>query len=377
VCLKYRWGDIVESKYLKVSCKKHNKWFAIEAIEFGGEYKAINFVNLSEQDAEIITTEISDTRLSSNDNLRSCCKCNNRKVGCCDHIQSIGLCNAPYNFQCLYCNELRINYQGKTVPYSQWVGVSNIPGATADRFGNPLGNEYDLAKDGSFDGYKIVILCLYTGEGILDGIKQPIYALKKKGFEVVVISTASPNELSNHLKDACQLWIVSNNTQLLDSDHLRIIKEFYEQGYGLYIWGDNEPYYADANFISNTILGCTMFGNTMGDQVVGVQQKSNANSPGIVAGHPITTGIVNIYEGITIATVNTNINVKPLIISSANQVVTAFADANNRRALVDGGFTRLFIKWDSAGTDRYIVNATAWLANIEHWGYKGQEKKFT
>ena len=43
-----------------------------------------------------------------------------------------------------------------------------------------------------------------------------------------------------------------------------------------------------------------------------------------------------------------------------------------RRALVDGGFTRLYHKWDSAGTDRYVVNAAAWLANIERFGYNPQ-----
>ena len=47
----------------------------------------------------------------------------------------------------------------------------------------------------------------------------------------------------------------------------------------------------------------------------------------------------------------------------------AFYDKDGKRALVDGGFTRLWCNWDSAGTDRYIVNAAAWLANIERFGY--------
>jgi hypothetical protein len=34
---------------------------------------------------------------------------------------------------------------------------------------------------------------------------------------------------------------------------------------------------------------------------------------------------------------------------------------------VDGGFTRLYNNWESAGTDRYIINAAAWLLNIERF----------
>ena len=52
------------------------------------------------------------------------------------------------------------------------------------------------------------------------------------------------------------------------------------------------------------------------------------------------------------------------------QVITAYYDRLQRRALVDGAFTRLYCNWDSAGTDRYIVNAAAWLANIEKFGYQ-------
>ena len=92
----------------------------------------------------------------------------------------------------------------------------------------------------------------------------------------------------------------------------------------------------------------------------------------IIKNHPITTGIVNFYEGITIATVEPGQELKPLVYGSAYNVVTAYCDKKGRRALVDGGFTRLYYKWDSAGTDRYIVNAAAWLANIEKFGYNPQ-----
>jgi hypothetical protein len=58
----------------------------------------------------------------------------------------------------------------------------------------------------------------------------------------------------------------------------------------------------------------------------------------------------------------------PLIYGSADNLVAGFYDAKGKRAIFDGGFTRLFLKWDSAGTARYVKNAAAWLTNVERFG---------
>ena len=62
---------------------------------------------------------------------------------------------------------------------------------------------------------------------------------------------------------------------------------------------------------------------------------------------------------------NTNSIVKPLVYSSDGNVVTAYSESNNSRLLIDGGFTRLWYNWDSAGTGRFVTNCAAWLANAE------------
>ena len=110
-----------------------------------------------------------------------------------------------------------------------------------------------------------------------------------------------------------------------------------------------------------------MSGCYIGDQVLSIQ--SGVNSPGIIKNHPITTGVQNFYEGITISNVKLTQDLKPLVYSSDGLVVTAYYNKLGRRALIDGGFTRLYYKWDSAGTDRFVMNCAAWLANIERFGY--------
>ena len=82
----------------------------------------------------------------------------------------------------------------------------------------------------------------------------------------------------------------------------------------------------------------------------------------VYPGHPISTGIVNLYEGITISTISTAPHVHPLITSSAGKTVTSYYEKDGRRAMFDGGFTRLYWKWNTAGTDRLVVNCAAWLA---------------
>jgi hypothetical protein len=40
-----------------------------------------------------------------------------------------------------------------------------------------------------------------------------------------------------------------------------VIKKFFDAGHGVYIWGDNKPYYANANYVAEALLGTKMLGN--------------------------------------------------------------------------------------------------------------------
>jgi hypothetical protein len=235
-----------------------------------------------------------------------------------------------------------------------------------DGYGNANGNQYDLAVDGAFDGQTIAVLQLYTGEGF--DFSLPKAALKEKGFSIYRWLNQPPpaKELEASLKKACQLWIISDTTQKLNAEHLAVIKRFYDAGHGVYIWGDNEPYYADANAVGQALLGVKMLGNLPGDKTVGLQKEPG--KAGVLRRHLLTTGLEYIYEGITIATVQKNDVLQPLIYGSADNLVAGFSDAGGKRVIFDGGFTRLYYKWDTAGTARYVKNAAAWLVNVERFG---------
>jgi hypothetical protein len=236
----------------------------------------------------------------------------------------------------------------------------------SDEYGNAEGNEYDLAVDGAFEGQTIAVLHLYTGEGF--DFSLPTKALKEKGFSVYrwIDHPPSPEALDSALQKACQLWVISSNQRELSDAHAAVIKKFFDSGKGVYIWGDNQPYYADANFLAQKLLGSTMQGNVRGDQTVGILKQGT--KAGLMPNHLITTGLQNIYEGVTIATIQDNKDLTPNLYGSTGNLVTAAYEKKGKRLLLDGGFTRLFIKWDTAGTGRYVKNAAAWLVNYERFG---------
>lgn len=237
-----------------------------------------------------------------------------------------------------------------------------------DQFGNAAGNKHDLAIDGAFDGQTIVVLHLYT-EPAFD-FALPKAALAEKGFSVYryINTPPSPEELEKALAKANQLWVIAGGSPQLNAAHAKVIKKFFDDGHGLYIWGDNAPYAQDADFLSRAIFDVEMTSSPydQGEQVVG--RQTTKTGTGLLADHLLTTGIEQLYEGHTIAYLLKPGPLTPLLVGSQKHVVAAFFDKDGKRAIVDGGFTRLYVKWDTAGTGRYVKNAAAWLANAERFG---------
>lgn len=232
-----------------------------------------------------------------------------------------------------------------------------------DKFGNLDGNEFDLAKDGAFTGHQIAVLHLYTGEGF--DFSLPEKALQEKGFTIHrwIDQPPSLSEFKAVLSKSCQLWVISSNVGKLNQGYFDAIKDFFNSGKGLYLLGDNWPFYVDINEISKQLFDVKMSGYSFAGKVVG--KKTPDSKKGFVD-HQITVGLDFLYEGVTVATFPKSNEVEPLIYASNGKIVTVIHDKNKKRAILDGGFTRLFINWDTAGTARYVKNAATWLVNYEN-----------
>jgi hypothetical protein len=239
---------------------------------------------------------------------------------------------------------------------------------TRDAYGNAAAPKYDLAVDGAFSGQTVLVVDLYGGEyGIpFDG---PRAALESKGFSVVHYNQVpSVAELEKGLAKSSQFWIVSScdNSVHLTPAHQNAIKKFFDAGHGVYLWGDNDPCNADADKLAAMLIDARVQGDLPGDQTVGISKGEG--KAGVVRDHLLSTGVEHVYEGVTVATVKPAGAMTPVIYGSAGNLVAAAYERDGKRLIVDGGFTRLTYKWDTAGTGRYIRNAGAWLANHERFG---------
>lgn len=251
---------------------------------------------------------------------------------------------------------------GSSGPYNRAGAAQRA--ANKDRYGNPDGPQFDLARDGAFKGLKIGVLDL----GNFAFGAAPAAALAEKGFTVQRWPGAAPvpAELARALQTCCQLWILSTSSPILNHGHVDVIRAFFDSGRGVYIWGDNDPFFVDANLVGKALLGVTMYGDVPGGQVVPI--RTPGSRAGLVAEHAISTGLENIFEGATIATIQENAVLQPVVYGSAGNLVVAAYDRDGKRAILDGGFTRLYVNWDTAGTGRYVKNAACWLVNYERFG---------
>jgi len=136
---------------------------------------------------------------------------------------------------------------------------------------------------------------------------------------------------------------------------------------GVFIWADNYPFVAHANCVIQKLFetDAKLEGNEEGDKIL-----IQADTPLIGTfrkNHPITTGIINLYEGITISHPNKNIiGLKVIATSTEDHPVILCSESNNKRGrvVVDCGYTKLHTEWNTAGTGRYVSNATCWLTGL-------------
>jgi len=85
------------------------------------------------------------------------------------------------------------------------------------------------------------------------------------------------------------------------------------------------------------------------------------------AEHLIFAGINFLHEGVTICYPQSDGKLKHLACSSDGHPCISFLDSTpeHGRVLLDTGFTKLYLNWDSAGQARYVVNGTVYLVDVE------------
>jgi len=228
----------------------------------------------------------------------------------------------------------------------------------------------DACQDGAFAGKNVLFGTFYDDN---NGFKnypcpQVFDDIRKKGFTLNVVSKVDEfnTQLPNHdigIFTSDSSWKNGNQQQFITT-----CLAHTNQGKGLYIFGDNEPYYLHANLILNAIFGFKLMGNTMANKILKPHFTLQAGT--FLPGHIITTGVPELYEGVTICYPSApHPDVKVLGHSTDGNPVILYADKTGQgrgRVVIDCGFTKLGMsEWQkTVGTSRYVTNAVCWLSGV-------------
>lgn len=107
----------METKFVKAYCDKAKQYFALEVKKFGLTWKVTNFTYLSADEAKLTATEVDQRTFETNSNLIPCAGCKSRKVGGCSCAKKKNQCTPgmKYHFNCIYCDQLKIDYSLPTM----------------------------------------------------------------------------------------------------------------------------------------------------------------------------------------------------------------------------------------------------------------------
>ncbi len=248
-----------------------------------------------------------------------------------------------------------------------------------DVAGNPIGNMFDLGVDGAFQNIKLLIGKFYNGEGFtkISFENHVGNALNEKGFNWRC--TEDEDDFLKSLPGYDVAWVIGAHpnwqfdpaTGPLKMKNVTFPDEvitFHKSGKGIMLWEDNDP--VGGSHTTETLkklFGITVEGNDPGRKNM-VAAANCSNNTTFSKSHPVSTGINSLYEGITICRpTSVPAPLKVLATSSANHPNIMYVDehmtaANSGRVIIDCGFTKLYKEfWDTAGTARYVKNATCWL----------------
>lgn len=253
------------------------------------------------------------------------------------------------------------------VLFNSNAGQNAIQGAAVDQHGNA---EEGLGRKGAYTGMRIVILQEYGFD-----CKPVVESLKGFGFEVQLMGPSdmpTAESLDATLGEISQLWLISSNERVLTDAHFPVIQKHWEKGLGLYVFGDNSPYFVDANRLLTPISGSLgvspplqLEGNSRGGKYADVMKDGQTKG---IKPHLLTTGLVKLFEGETLSSLPkesaSRAGLEEILIDHDGYLIVAALSRTDSHGpmIVDGGFTKLFCSWKEGGSGHFVGNCACWLS---------------
>jgi hypothetical protein len=293
-----------------------------------------------------------------------------------------------------------------------------------DQFGNPIGPDVGLGRDGQFKGKKLLFWSGFENTGkVFFGPTNPLWkAWERQGFTVIVKFGQFRTEW---LSDINQLWILStgkfelplgvpaeavvaavdflpvseipsgftaaeykfivqatldmslSRVYPLNEQAYRAIEKFVQAGKGLCLLSDDDPFVVESNELAKRLYGVAVKGNYIADKIAYVRERKLSaaeirkfKGQYEVDDHPLLTGVNFLYEGITISNVGLSDKLEVALKASDGQPLIAVSKVPGQRVVIDCAFTqfchgpteRTSYILKSAGAVRLAQNVAAYLS---------------
>lgn len=235
-----------------------------------------------------------------------------------------------------------------------------------DKHGNREGRAFDLGGESRLDG-RLTLLVLTEGDVKPVTLDSNLVKALKRRIEVQYIPDLPRNEndFEKMLSDTTQIWVwAGQDPGCLPPSHLEVIKKKIKHGMSAFLLADNTPFTRGIDDILKTVSSDSAIeGNYVGKQII----RATNVGPGFEGKHPLFHGISKLYEGDTVSTIiGTNLRTIARSTDGNSLICVSQSTPNQGKILVTGGFTALMDQyWDTAGTERFALNAAAFLAGIE------------
>ena len=105
------------TKFIKARCSKTKQAFGIEVKQFGSEWKAVDFVKLTDEQDAKLESQVDVSSLVTAESIQACAVCGSRIIGKCKcptiHKQNCQKSDS-YDYQCIFCKNLSLDYSEAT-----------------------------------------------------------------------------------------------------------------------------------------------------------------------------------------------------------------------------------------------------------------------
>lgn len=171
------------------------------------------------------------------------------------------------------------------------------------------------------------ILILYPNHIQTDSLE---FTMTQNGFATNSIAWDNITDTQS-LQSYSQLWIFSSGNNQISVPFKDSILSFLAAGKGVYLGAENEPFWEEANSITESVWNTSFYGNFAGERVSVSRNETE-----------VKTESIDFYQGNTVSVFPMHPSFQ-VISWVEDEPLLLMTREENQKVIVDGGYSRFFV----------------------------------